>query len=108
MSEEEAQRIELPIVLAGEHDDPIIFVNWANVSHEGSEFVLTLGQITQPITLGGPEQRAEQAKRIGAVPIKVVGRFGIPASRMMAIVRAMSENLQKYETRKGLDDDVGS
>ena len=104
MAEEENELVRIPMVLLGANDTPIIFVNWMSVSHQGTEFVLTLGQYSQPVAVGDDSQRREQLSRIGAVPIKVVGRFGIPAARMIDMVRALSENLSKYEQKKGLDE----
>ncbi len=98
--EEDGEPIQIPMVLTGLNDQPIIFVNWMSVSHQGSEFVLTLGQYSQPVVAADAAQRSEQIRRIGAVPIKVVGRFGIPAARMVDMVRALSENLSKYEQKK--------
>ncbi len=103
MSEEENETVRIPMVLSGVNDVPIVFVNWMSVSHQGTEFILTLGQYSQPVVVGDESQRREQLGHIGAVPIKVVGRFGIPGARMIDMVRALSENLSKYEQKKGLD-----
>lgn len=104
--EPQEHRVPLQLVAWGEHDVPITFVNFAHVSHEGSEFVLTLGQYSKPVLIGSSERQLEQLRHYGPVPVKVVGRFGIPASRMMDIVRALSENVSTYEQQKGLAGDT--
>lgn len=101
--EDPSETFRVPLVLSGLNDVPIMFVNWMSVNHQGSEFVLTFGQYSQPIFAGGPPT-VDQLKRSGPVPIKVVARLGVPAARMMDMVRALSENLSKYEQQKGLNE----
>jgi hypothetical protein len=100
MSSSDEESIHLPYVVTGLEDTPILFVNWATIRHDGAEFILTLGQVSPPVLLGTPEEQSQQAKLVGAVPIRVVGRFGIPANRMVEIVRTLGENLSNYEQQK--------
>src|SRR5574343_207300 len=69
MSEEENETVRIPMVLSGVNDVPIVFVNWMSVSHQGTEFILTLGQYSQPVVLPSVlEFRPSETNSTPAVP----------------------------------------
>ena len=93
--------IEIPLVLTGQSEVPILFSNWAIVQHQNQEFVITFGQFTPPIITGTPEEQRRQAESTPALPVKVIARVGMTTQRMTELVRSLQENLQNYERRGG-------
>ena len=69
-------------------------------SNEDSSF-LTIGQLSPPIILGTPEQRQQQVERLGYVPIKVLGKFGMTPAGLQALTRILNENLDQYRLMFG-------
>ena len=104
LPDEADEGVDIPLVVTGEDEVPILFVNFAAVGHEKSEFILTFGQMTQPLLLGSPEERVRQAKQLGAVPLRIVARLGMTHQRMAALAQALNENLSRYEQGKGLSE----
>jgi hypothetical protein len=96
-TEQEPTRI--PFVYVGAEDIPIEFANTFVIQHENNEFVLTIGQYAPPMLLGTPDERREQAKKVTFVPIKVVGRFGFTRDRLVALIKALQENLNTYDQK---------
>ena len=99
MSQKE-DAIALPIVYIGAEDEPILFANNFVIQHQENEFILTVGQLQMPILLGTPEERKEQAKKLTHVAIRVVARFGLTRQRLVALIKALQDNLQKYDKKQ--------
>jgi len=96
---EEPGFVQLPVVRVGLDEVPIHFVNDFVVQHDKGEFFLTVGQLQPPIVLGTPQERKEQAERLGYIPVKVVARFGLTRRRLEELIRVLQENLQGYDAR---------
>jgi len=98
MSEEPTVR--LPILYIGAEDVPVLLGNNFVIQHVGNEFILTVGQMTPPITLGDPDQQVEQLKKLSYVSVRVVARIGFTRQRMVELIQILQENLKTYDQRQ--------
>ena len=98
MTQDEKQ---VPIVVIGLDEEPILFSNQFYIQHHQTEFILTFCQIQPPLLVGTTEQIQQQAEHVTSVPAKAVARIGLTSQRMMELVRVLQENLQKYERARG-------
>ena len=93
-SEEE---IQVPILIVGADDVPIVLANQFIIQHQQQEFIITFGQVAPPYLFGTDEERREQAKNLSYVPIKIVGRFGLTRDRMVELIGVLQENLATFD-----------
>ena len=59
---------EVPIVVTGLDDEPILFSNQFYIQHHQTEFIITFCQIQPPLLIGTPEQIRQQSEHISSVP----------------------------------------
>jgi hypothetical protein len=89
--------IQVPVVFDGAEDVPIQFANQFVVLHQDEEFILVVGQFSQPILLGSAEERQAQARQLSYLPVKVVARLGLTRHRLVELIQALQENLATYD-----------
>ena len=92
---------EVPIVVTGLDDEPILFSNQFYIQHHQTEFIITFCQIQPPLLIGTPEQIRQQTEHISSVPARAVARIGLTHTRMTELVMALQQNLQQYERGRG-------
>ena len=63
---------EVPIVVTGLDDEPILFSNQFYIQHHQTEFIITFCQIQPPLLVGTPEQIRQQTEHISSVPVRNV------------------------------------
>jgi hypothetical protein len=90
-------RIELPLVWIDPDSSEILFANQLLVQRQEGEYILTFGQQTPPPLIGTPEERAEQAKQIPYVPVRVAVRVATTRERMRKFVGVMQSLLDREE-----------
>jgi hypothetical protein len=93
--------IEIPIVWVGVEDAQVLFANQFLGQVEQEEIVLTFGQITPPVLLGSPEQRIQQAGRLGFVPVKTVARFGMTRARLEELIGVLQTTARNFDAQHG-------
>jgi hypothetical protein len=98
---EDEGTISIPAVYVGAEDIPVLLANQFVVQHDGDEFVLTVGQGVIPILLGSAEEQEEQARMLSYAPIRVVARLGMTRSRVVELIGALQENLDRHDGRRG-------
>jgi hypothetical protein len=98
------ETVQLPLLITGADDVPIVFTNMMIVQHEEQEFMLTFCQYSPPLALGPPEARLEQMRSIGYVPVKVVARVGFTPQRMQELIGILQNNYQKWQAKQGGGD----
>lgn len=104
-AEPPADAVALPVLWRGLDDHPILFANQFVVQNHGDGLLLTIGQFQPPILLGEPEERLEQAKRLGYLPVNAVARLAFTRSQLGLLADLLREHLQKYDkAEKGQDD----
>lgn len=87
----------LPVLWRGLDEEPILYANQFVVQHEQDELLVTIGQFQPPILLGDANERVEQAKRLGYVPVYAVARFAFTRTRLGELVDILNQHLQKYD-----------
>jgi hypothetical protein len=93
--------IEVPILWVGVEDAQILFANQFLGQVEQQEIVLTFGQITPPVLLGSPEQRARQVERLGFIPVRTVARFGMTRARLEELIGVLQATARNFDVRDG-------
>jgi hypothetical protein len=98
---EEPGRIDIPIIWVGVEDTEILFANQFLGQWNQQEVVLTFGQLTPPVLLGTPEQRAQQVERLGYIPVKTVARFGLTRERLEELIGVLQTTARNFDAREG-------
>jgi hypothetical protein len=96
--------LEIPVIWVGAEDAPVTASNQFVSSFEPEQFVLTFGNATPPIIVGTDEQKQEQLKRLGYVPIRTLARFSLTPHRLEELIAILAENLENYRKMFGGDE----
>ena len=102
---EETLEVELKASWIGLDEEPVFAANQFIIQYRDDAFYLSIGHMAPPALLGTPEERMEQAKQIGVVPIQNLGRFLVTPSNMRDLVRILRGNLEQVEAREAVGDD---
>lgn len=101
---EQPESIDVPIAWVGLDEAPVVVANQFLIQHQPNEFTLTVGQMTPPPLLGTPEEKAEQARQIDYVPIRVLVRLGLSPTRLRELIAVLQGNLDLHDkTMEGFD-----
>lgn len=92
---------EVPIVVTGIGNTPMLFSNMCYVQHHQTEFIITFCELQPPILVGTTEEMARQAAALDIIPARVVARIALTSTRMTELIRALQENLSNYEKTRG-------
>ncbi|MBI3360733.1 MAG: DUF3467 domain-containing protein [Chloroflexi bacterium] len=84
----------VPLKWTGVDDVPVNFANNILIQHTDHEFIVTFGYIQPPIVL-----TESDADSINSVACLAVARIAVSPTRMPEILRALSENYEKYRER---------
>jgi len=91
MAEEKAVRVKW----GSPEDLPALYSNHLYISHGGEhEFYLIFGHLTPPLIIGLSEEEVPNE-----LEIKPVAKIVISPEAMRNFVKAMSENLKRYEEK---------
>jgi hypothetical protein len=98
MTEDQPKQFRLQMIWVGVDDAPILFVNQmlGQVDDHG-EIILTFGQAAPPVTLGTPEQQAEQMQAAPFVQVRPVSRLSLPKTRAEELVRVLQKTLENHQ-----------
>ena len=89
------QRPQLQITLPDERADGV-FADFANIWHTTNVFVLDF------VSMTGPAQPApEDSNEPPSIPCKVVSRIRIPPEQVFELARALTQQLEYWETESG-------
>lgn len=92
--------IQVPLVWEGLEEEPVYAVNQFISQFQDDLFVVSFGLVTPPPLLGTPEQRHEQASRLGFVPISAIARLAFTEERLEHLISVLSENLGNFRNAK--------
>lgn len=101
VEEPDGDAVQLRLLWRGLDDTPLLYANQFVVQHERDELILTIGQFQPPILIGQPDERIEQARQLGYVPINVVGRYAFTRQRLAELAGYLNEHLQKFDQAHG-------
>ena len=94
------QEYTLPLVREGIEDAPILFANDFIIQNQGSEFILTVGQLQPPVLLGTAEERQAQLEKTTYVSVRIIARLGLTEQRMGQLVEVLNQQWDKYKKQK--------
>jgi len=97
----EEEEVQIPLVIIGVEDTPIIFSNFQVVQHEQREFIVTFAQYSPPLTLGSPEEQQEALKRTAYLPVKTVARIGLTPERLEQLIEMLQRNYNTWRAKQG-------
>lgn len=101
MTAEDKDSVELPAIVTGADEVPILFSNIMIVQHQEKEFILSFCQASPPLTIGPPEAQLEQMRSMPYLPIKVVARIGMTPQRMTELIKILQVNYQTWQGKDG-------
>ncbi len=88
--------VEVPLVLSGVDEMPVLLANHFLLQEYEGEFILTVGQLVPPPLLGTEAERREQAKQLTFVNVRVVARLGFTRKRLAEIVALLQDSLEQH------------
>jgi hypothetical protein len=93
--------IQIPIVWEGLDELPVYSTSQILSQFTDDMFVISFGMLTPPALIGTPEERREQAKSIGYVPIRPIVRLGLTENRVEQLIAVLQENLRNFRNAAG-------
>ncbi len=94
--------IQLPTVWVDDTGGVAKYVNAFMSSFQRDEFTIVAGQVTPPLVSGATdEERAQAAQALGFVPIHTIVRLVVNRAKMMELINALQENLDKHDEAFG-------
>jgi hypothetical protein len=97
------QDISIPLEWIDFDETPILFGNHFLVQHQLEEFVVSLGQVVGPPTVGPPEDLTAPARPIHDpkhVPINTLARFGMSRHRMTELIALLQNAVEEHDRRR--------
>ena len=91
------QRVEFRMRWEEATDLPSVYANQVYITHAGGEFYVIFGEVELPIMLS---LAPDELKGPRDLVVKPVAKLVFTPSAMAAVVKAMAENVRKYEQRQ--------
>jgi hypothetical protein len=93
--ETEQDSIQIPVAWVSLDEAPILLANQFLIQGDpDGGFILAIAQMAPPLLMGTPEERKEQAKQLGALTVKVLGRYSLSRSRAQALAGLLTNALE--------------
>jgi hypothetical protein len=86
-------------------EQPILHANHFVVQIDGDEIFIIIGQFTPPMLLGSAEERQEQARRLGPVPVKTVARLALSRSKVLQLAALLGQTAVRLQSPSGEAED---
>ena len=101
MEGNEPEGVAVPVAWIGPEEVPIYHANAFVCQYDPQtldHLILTVGQLTPPAIMGAtPEEREEQARSVGFVPIKPISRLGLTPARARELIATLQANLDQLD-----------
>lgn len=102
MASERAADQPIPVAWIGLEETDTVYANVFVVQNTpAGEFVLTFGELVQPILAGDAAQRDEQLQRLPFVPIRTVSRVALNEQRVKELSELLSRIVEQYRSQRG-------
>lgn len=98
---ESSDGIRVPIVYVGLEDVVVAHANHFALQLDQGDFVLTIGQVVSPLTLGDEEDQREQLQRVGYVPAKPLTRVVLTRQRAHELRELLDRQIALYDKTQG-------
>jgi hypothetical protein len=104
LEEQLPEGLDLSPTWEGVDDVPILFVNQVlSQVGQGSEVILTFGQLAPPVLLGATqEERVRQARGLTNIPIKPIARLAMTRAGLGQLVGVLSKTVENYDKAQEL------
>lgn len=70
------------------------------IQHQGDQFILSFFEIWQPPIVGTEEEGKRMFEELKEIESKCVARLITTPDQIKEIIKALTDNLQKYENKK--------
>jgi hypothetical protein len=100
MAAPEPETVQLPLLLEGADQVPILHSNVFLSQEHQNEFFVTFGQVSPPILLGTPEQQRKQAQELSYVSAKVIFRLALSRARLKELIDVLQKQLDLYDAKR--------
>jgi hypothetical protein len=87
----------LPLTWTEFDEVPILFANHFLVQHHPEEFVLTLGQVSEPPLEGSSAEVSEQAGRLTHVPVTALAKVSMSRLRLTELIALLQAALEEHD-----------
>jgi hypothetical protein len=78
-------------------DLPTLYANQVYITHAGGEFYVVFGEVQLPILVN---PSPDELDRVREVAVKPVAKLVLTPEGISSVVRAMAENIRRFEQRK--------
>jgi hypothetical protein len=95
--------IAVPLEWIDFDETPILFANHFLVQHQLEEFVVSMGQVVGPPTVGPPQDLTVPAAPIHDahhVPINTLSRVGLTRHRMTELIELLQNAVDEHDRRR--------
>jgi hypothetical protein len=96
----EEEGFQVPIEFVFPETPMTRFADYMLVQHTEYEFAISFFESERPVLLGGPEENREVLNNLKSIKAYCVARVVISAGRMPIIVKALQENLARYQAKQ--------
>ena len=102
-AQQPSDQVALTVCFSGDEDVVTRYATNLVVQHTEHEFVISFYEARIPPLIGTPEENRAVLQQMGAVTAQCVARIVVAPGRMPDFVRALQENLERYQahTREG-------
>lgn len=92
----------MPVLWVGLEERPVEAVNMVVVQRDelDGDFFINLGIATPPLLLGTPDEIAEQATRIGYVPVRTVARLAVSPRRLRELHSVLEQIVNRMDEKE--------
>jgi hypothetical protein len=78
-------------------ETPLFGANQMIGQVEQDEIFITFGAVTPPVILGSQEERLEQARGLGYVPVRPITRLQVTRRRLDEFIRLLTQTRDNYD-----------
>ena len=93
----------VPIKWTGLEETPLIFSNTQLVQHTNHEFIISFGNVQQPVILD--ETDLKKVAGLKSVPAQPAIRIVMPPARFATFVQILQDNWEKYLLKLGGEEE---
>ncbi len=100
--DEQAEMVSESVRYVGIESMPVQFANQFAVQPDQDGIVLTIGQATSSIAVGGEETSQQQVQALAHVPVRTLARIFLPPARVRELAKLLGQFVQGPEA--GVDE----
>jgi presenilin-like A22 family membrane protease len=98
------ESVGIPMVWVLPEDQRVLLANQFLVQEDEGTFFVTMGQVAPPVLLGTPEERYEQARSLGVIPVTVLGRYAVTRANVGRLIGVLEQVASTFDARDSKED----